>query len=260
MKSLPQKIWLTGASSGIGQALALALLKAGCELVVTARREAPLAQLAQQFPGQCHLLVMDLADPSAVDGAGKTLSELVPHLDAVILNAGTCEYLDVHAFSAQKFKQVMDVNTQGAAHTIALALPLLRAAPKPAQILGISSLATRLPLPRAEAYGASKAAFEYLLTSLRVDLAAEGIHVGLVRPGFVKTPLTDRNDFEMPFILDINEALPPILRALGERKLLVEFPWQLAATMRLVSWLPTKLQLGILKNMSRNTGGKHDKR
>lgn len=248
------KIWVTGASMGIGAAVARQLLREGCLLVVSARGADSLQVLVDEFPGRCIPLVLDVADAKAMPAAAEFLRSQLGYLDAVIVNAGTCEYMDVQNFSAAMVERVFKTNVLGAAKTLELALPLLRAAPSPAQIIGISSMASVLPLPRSEAYGASKVALEYLLASLGVDLAAESISVSIVRPGFVKTPLTDRNDFPMPFLQTPEQAADAIVRGMRKRKLLIRFPWSLVALMGFVSVFPRSWQLGLLKKMSKNQG------
>lgn len=249
---LAQKIWITGASTGIGAALARQLLRDGCELIVTARSLANLQPLLSEFPGQCIPFVIDLADNESLLTAEERLAELTGYLDTVIINAGTCEYIDVQHFTREPFATVMNINFSGAVNTIELALPLLRRSPNRGYIVGVSSMATVLPMPRSQAYGASKAALEYLLQSLRVDLAVENIDVTIVRPGFVKTPLTDRNDFPMPFLQTPEQAAAAIARGMSTRKWLIAFPWQLTSIMNFCSWLPLRWQTALLNNMSRN--------
>lgn len=246
-----QKIWITGASSGIGAALARRLLEQGASLVITARSLEPLTALCDEFPTRCLPLVLDLTDSPSVASAAK-LSQLTEYLDVVVINAGTCEYIDVQDFSAAPFVSVMDINFTGAVNTLALALPLLRKSPNRPYIVGVSSMATLLPMPRSEAYGASKAALEYLLNSLRVDLAGENIDVSVVRPGFVQTPLTERNDFAMPFLITTGQAVDYMVKGMRARNWVIQFPWPLVLIMKLCSGLPQKWQTGLLKKMSRN--------
>lgn len=245
-------IWVTGASTGIGAALSRRLLKDGHRVIISARSEEKLAALANDFPNRCFPLTVDLTQRESVEKAAAKLSDINAYLDTVVINAGTCEYIDVNAFDARLFDRVMNINVIGSANTVELALPLLRASPKRAQVVGIGSMASVLPLTRSEAYGASKAAMEYFMHSLRVDLAPEGIDVTLVRPGFVKTPLTDRNDFDMPFLVEAEDAAEVIARGMKKRRLIVQFPWQLVWTMRLIRWLPLKWKTGVLKKMVRD--------
>lgn len=248
----PQKIWITGASSGIGAALARRLLEQGASLIITARSLKDLQPLCDEFPHQCSPLAMDLTDNNSSVAMAEKLSQLAGYLDVVVINAGTCEYIDVQNFSVAPFLSVMNINFGGAVNTLALALPLLRKSPNRSYIVGVSSMVTLLPMPRSEAYGASKAALEYLLNSLRVDLAVENIDVSIVRPGFVKTPLTERNDFEMPFLITTGLAVDYIVKGMQARNWIIQFPWPLVLIMKFCSWLPLQWQTGLLKKMSRN--------
>lgn len=250
--SEPRWIWVTGASTGIGAALSRRLLEAGHRVIVSARSEDKLAALAEDFPNSCFPLAVDLTRRESVETAAARLRGINEYLDTVVINAGTCEYIDIKAFDARPFATVMNINVIGSANTVELALPLLRASPKRALVVGVGSMASVLPLTRSEAYGASKAAMEYFMHSLRVDLAPEGIDVTLVRPGFVKTPLTDRNDFDMPFLVEADEAAEAIASGMDKRRLIVQFPWQLVWTMRLIRWLPLKWKTGLLKKMVRD--------
>lgn len=255
---LSQKtILITGASSGIGYELAKAYLQQGECVIVLARSQNNLNSLVERFPETCIAVAVDLTDKDSALAAGKTIAECVGSIDIAILNAGTCEYVDAKAFSLEPFEKVMAINWQGTLNTLVFALPLLRKAAvesggKCAQLVGVSSMASLLPMPRSEAYGASKVALEYLFNSLRVDLGKENIHISIVRPGFVKTPLTDRNDFAMPFIITPAQAAEKIIKGIGARKWIIQFPWPLVAIMRAISWLPMCWQTSLLQKISRD--------
>jgi NAD(P)-dependent dehydrogenase (short-subunit alcohol dehydrogenase family) len=248
---LPQRIWLTGASSGIGAALAQALLKSGAHLALSARSREPLDALAQQYPGRVLVVPGDLTDREQVHRIGAQIAQHWGALDTVILNAGTCEYVEVRQFDATVIEQVMRSNLFASSYCIEVALPLLRAGTRP-HLVGVASSVTYFPLPRAEAYGASKAALRYLLQSLRVDLAAEGIDVTLVSPGFVETPLTARNDFPMPMSWSAERAARHIHQRLPRRPLEIAFPAGFIFGLKLLSWLPGRLQLAVGRRLARN--------
>lgn len=216
--STSRRIWLTGASSGIGAALAQCLLQQGHRLAVSARSVAPLEQLEALWSDQVLVVPGDLGDAEQVRAIGARIAEHWGALDQVILNAGTCEYLDSRAFEAAMIERVMRANLLSVAYCLETALPLLRRGQQP-HLVAVSSSVTYLPLPRAEAYGASKAALRYLCESLRVDLAAEGIDVTLVSPGFVDTPLTRQNDFPMPMRWPVERAARHIAERLERRPL-----------------------------------------
>jgi NAD(P)-dependent dehydrogenase (short-subunit alcohol dehydrogenase family) len=156
----------------------------------------------------------------------------------------------VQQFEAALIQRVLNSNLLSAGYCIEAALPLLRAGNQP-HLVGVASSVTYLPLPRAGAYGASKAALRYLLQSLRIDLAAEGIDVTVVSPGFVDTPLTARNDFAMPMSWPAAKAARHIHKRLSHRDLEIAFPAPFIFGLKLLSWLPGRLQLAIGKRLAR---------
>lgn len=252
----PYTVLITGASSGIGYELALRYLEQGRRVLALARSEERLAQLTTQFPDRCLAVKVDLSDADDSQRAGEWINQQVQHLDLAILNAGTCEYVDVNHLSREPFDNVMAINWQGTINSLLFCLPLLRkkkSETERAQLVGISSMASILPMPRSQAYGASKAAVEYLFNSLRVDLANEPIDITVVRPGFVKTPLTDRNDFPMPFAQTTTEAVNNIMKGINKRHWLVQFPLPLVLVMNTIACLPLRFQVWLLQKISRNS-------
>jgi NAD(P)-dependent dehydrogenase (short-subunit alcohol dehydrogenase family) len=245
-----KRIWLTGASSGIGAALADILLTQGHFLAVSARNVKALESLHRNYPQQVLLLPGDLTEPGVVQAMGQRIGQVWGHLDQVILNAGTCEYLDAGLFEANMIERVMRANLFSAAYCVEAALPLLRKAQRP-HLVAVCSSVTYLPLPRAEAYGASKAAMRYLFQSLRIDLVHEGIDVTLVSPGFVDTPLTQQNDFPMPMRWPVGKAAAYITTRLEKRPLEIAFPGSFIAALRALAILPQRLQLALGKCMVR---------
>ncbi|OHC30231.1 MAG: short-chain dehydrogenase [Pseudomonadales bacterium RIFCSPLOWO2_02_FULL_63_210] len=247
-----RRIWLTGASSGIGAALAELLLQGGHRLALSARTATPLHALAERYPGQVLVAAGDLSDATQVRAIGERIARVWGALDSVILNAGTCEYVDVQTFEAAMIERVVRANLFSASYCIEAALPLLRLGREP-HLVGIGSSVTYLPLPRAAAYGASKAGMRYLLEALRLDLAAEGIAVTLVSPGFVDTPLTQKNDFPMPMRWPVDKAARHIAERLEQRPYEIAFPGPFITILRLLAHLPKRLQVAIGTRMARTT-------
>ena len=247
-----RRIWLTGASSGIGAALAELLLQGGHRLALSARTATPLHALAERYPGQVLVAAGDLSDATQVRAIGERIARVWGALDSVILNAGTCEYVDVQSFEAAMIERVVRANLFSASYCIEAALPLLRLGREP-HLVGIGSSVTYLPLPRAAAYGASKAGMRYLLEALRLDLAAEGIAVTLASPGFVDTPLTQKNDFPMPMRWPVDKAARHIAERLEQRPYEIAFPGPFITILRLLAHLPKRLQVAIGTRMARTT-------
>ncbi|GGE47858.1 short-chain dehydrogenase [Halopseudomonas oceani] len=244
--NLQRRIWLTGASSGIGLALAELLAAEGHRLALTARRRDPLLALASRYPGQVLVITADLTDRHAVQEAGERIEAIWGGLDWAILNAGACEYMELPAFSASLVERVMQVNVLATANCIEAALPLLRHGEQP-RLVAVGSSVTYLPLPRAEAYGASKAALRYLMQSLELDLADEGIATTLVSPGFVETPMTASNDFPMPMQLTSKKAAQRILIGLERGQREIRFPGRFIFVLRLLAALPDWLRVALTR-------------
>jgi NAD(P)-dependent dehydrogenase (short-subunit alcohol dehydrogenase family) len=226
-----KRIWLTGASSGIGKAMAEKLAAQGHLLALSARRAEPLQEISERFPGQITVLPVDMTDAAAVSAVGQAISQQWGALDWAIFNAGTCEYVDVAQFEAAMFQRVMETNVLGTANCIEAALPLLRKGEQP-RLVGVGSSVTFCPLPRSEAYGASKAALRYLFQSLELDLAAWGIGVSLVSPG-------------------CDKAADIIIRGIEKGKREISFPGPFIAVLKLIGSLPGALRFALTKGMAR---------
>ncbi|MGL6487518.1 SDR family NAD(P)-dependent oxidoreductase [Aeromonas hydrophila] len=228
------RVLITGATSGIGFQLALDYRRAGWQVWGCGRDGERLLALGRhgitplQFDGR---------DASAVSEAAACL----PRVDLVILNAGNCEYMDVaEGFDGALFARVIETNLIATGHALAAFLPLLGAG---GRLAIVSSSVSWLPLPRAEAYGASKAALDYLADTLRLDLAGKGIGVTLIRPGFVATPLTAKNDFPMPCLVTVEEASRAIMAGLAAGRHQIHFPRRFIWLLRLLGALPVGLWL-----------------
>ena len=236
-------IWVTGASSGLGRSIALQLANRGALVIASARNQQALDELAGQSPN-IRALACDIADASACAALAEQIQAISPHLDQAILNAGSCEYLDFPEPDWTAVRRVMEVNFFGTVNCVKLALPLLRAAHKP-HLVVVASRATAAPFPRAEAYGASKAALQYFCDCLRLDLACEKIDVSVVNPGFVDTPLTRKNDFEMPFLMDVEQAASRVINKLESRPRSYSFPLRLSLLLGLSKLAPALWQKAV---------------
>ena len=234
-------ILITGATSGIGKQLALDYQDQGHQIWAVGRNEKALDDLRKRGMKTGKL---DLADREHSLEWFKTLD----HIDLAILSAGNCEYIDILDFDSSLVQRVMRANVDSLAISIEGVLPLLRKS-SGGHLAIVGSSAAYIPLPRAEAYGASKAAVAYMANSLRVDLKKEGIPVSLICPGFVKTPLTDLNDFDMPFRITTEEASTAIRDGLKKRKSEIHFPKKITLMMKLFSWLPNPVWTQLAQKM-----------
>lgn len=246
-------VWLTGATSGIGLAVLERLVGDGHRVIATGRRAEALESLVARFPDQVVALRADTTSREDMEAAAAQLQAY--DVNWAILNAGTCEYLDTRAFSADLVERVINTNVVGTARSVEAVLPALRRstqAGRPVRLAIVGSSAWWFPFTRAEAYGASKAALSYFTHSLRADLEHENIPVSLVSPGFVETPLTDQNDFEMPFIISAEEAAKEIVSGLEKGKPEIEFPKKFTLSLKLMRLLPRSLTDRLAAKMSRS--------
>ena len=244
LKTRPMKILITGATSGIGRQLVLDYLGEAHTVYCCGRNESKLESLRQQFPAQAIPLAFDVQDRT--DCEAKLAS--LPALDLVILNAGTCEYMDAMNFDAALFERVMATNVQGVANCLQFLIPRLK---EHGQLAMMGSSSSFLPLPRAEAYGASKAAIEYLSKTLAISLGPRRISVSYIAPGFVETPLTDANDFPMPMQVDVEYAARCIRKGLRKRRREIHFPWLFTGSLKLFAMLPMALKSRLLARLVR---------
>jgi NAD(P)-dependent dehydrogenase (short-subunit alcohol dehydrogenase family) len=223
-------ILITGATSGIGEALCLHYQTLGYQLIACGRNVEKLAQLETYQRISC--IEVDLCNQQQVkerlQGLGK--------LDLVILNAGSCEYIDdAKQFDGQLFARVINANLTSMGYCLDALLPQI---PSGGQLALVGSSASYLPFSRAQAYGSSKAAIAYLARSLSLDLKAQKIDVSLISPGFVKTPLTDKNNFAMPMQISAQQAAIEIINGLNKRTFDIHFPKKFTYILKTLSFLP----------------------
>ncbi len=248
-------IWITGASSGIGEAVTQALARGGHSLTITGRRQQPLEALKALAPERIQVAVGDTTSKDDLAAIANVLEDQ-GDLNMAILNAGTCEYLDVTHYDSEVIEKNIHTNVIGTARSLDIALPALRrtrAKGLPATLVIVSSSAWWFPFGRAEGYGASKAALTYMAQALRADLASEGIDVVVVSPGFVKTPLTDRNDFPMPFLVSADAAAELIVSGLAKGKNEIAFPKRFTWLLRTLGALPQALKDRMAAGMARKS-------
>lgn len=232
------RVVISGASSGIGLALARHYLRQGAQLAAYGRRSAPLAALAAEFPGSVSIYTLDVRDVAAQQQAAADFIARVGVPDLVIANAGvSIGTLTEYAEDMDAFKQVMDINVLGMVQTFQPYVAAMRAAGS-GTLVGIASVAGFRGLPGAGAYSASKAAAISYLESLRVELRGSGVKVTTICPGYIRTPMTDINPYAMPFILEPEVAASRMARAIAKQTAFTVIPWQMGLVGRVLKVLP----------------------
>lgn len=228
-------VLLTGASSGIGEALALAIAKQGAILGLLARRDDMLNDLAvrcEAAGGRARVFACDVTDSDAVHAAADKLRGEFGRIDILICNAGVSgNNPETRSYDPAGVGRVIDVNLMGAVNAIHAVVPEMLERSS-GQLVAVSSLAGIRGLRRSAAYSASKAAMTAFFESVRLDVQNQGIAVTIIQPGFIKTPLTAGRTHKMPFLMELNDAIPLFLKAIEQKKKFASFPWQLASIVR----------------------------
>ncbi|MCM8595200.1 SDR family oxidoreductase [Accumulibacter sp.] len=235
------KVFITGASSGIGRALAEHYAGQGARLGLVARREHLLDSLAKRWPGQTVCFSVDVTDAPALASAADAFTTRFGAPDIVIANAGvSVGTLTEHAADLEAIRRVIEVNLFGIAATFSPFIAAMRQAGS-GRLVGIASVAGIRGLPGAGAYSASKAAAISYLESLRIELRGSGVRVVTICPGYVETPMTEGNPFPMPFLMPAEEAAQRFSRAIARGDSYRVIPWQMALAARLLRMLPNAI-------------------
>ncbi|MDP8998652.1 MAG: SDR family NAD(P)-dependent oxidoreductase [Myxococcota bacterium] len=239
----PRSVLITGASSGIGRALALEYGRGGAKVALCARRIAELEILANEvrtLGGSATCISLDVRDNDAVTDALRRADQELGGLDLVIANAGQGGTQHSSRLSWQDVGAIIDVNIRGAIATLVAAIPLFLAHQR-GHLVGISSLAGRRALPMSAAYSASKSALSTFLEGLRIDLSPAGVRVTDVRPGFVDTAMIAGRRHPTPFCWPVDKAARHIARRLEQSPAVVAFPWPLVLATDVARLLPASV-------------------
>jgi len=245
-------ILITGASSGIGRELALNLAKRGCRIGLIARREKELTLLAQEIPnlsGDALVLPADVTKRLDVQQRIQQFIDKWGHIDILIANAGVGLLHKAANLNTEKVDVTMQLNFYGTWYPIEAVLPGMLAYGQ-GHIVAISSVAAFRGLPKAAPYSASKVAIARFLESMRVELKGQGINFTTIYPGFVRTNMTAKNRFKMPFILEASDAASKIIRAIEKQKAEVVIPWQIAIFSHIIRILPNAVFDRVAKYLS----------
>jgi short-subunit dehydrogenase len=235
-----KRVWVTGASSGIGEALVPALARRGARVALSARRADRLEQVAAGVRADAAgLLVvpLDVTDRRAVLEGARQIEGTWGGIDVAIFNAGAHRRGPPGQFDSGSFVETMALNYFSVIYGIEAVLPGMLAR-RAGHLVSVASLAGYRGTPTAAAYGASKAALIVAMDSLRFDLEPRGIRVTVVNPGYVKTALTDSNQFRMPFLMPAERAAAVMLRDIEREKNESHFPFLLSWPMKLLRILP----------------------
>lgn len=233
------RVFITGASSGLGAALAQRYGKTGAQLGLVGRRMDALQSVARGFDAQCH--AVDVRDLAAMQTAATSFMARYGPPDIVIAAAGiSVGTLTEDAGDAAIFRAIMDINVLGLVHTFQAFIPAMRTR-RDGVLCGISSVSGVRGLPGGGAYCASKAAATTYLESLRIELCASGIAVVTVAPGFIDTPMTRVNPYPMPFKMTAHKAAARVAQCIDHRRAYTVIPWQMRWVARLLKSMPTTL-------------------
>lgn len=245
--------WVTGASQGIGRALCLELARRGWHVAASARRLEQLQTLEKDSsasPGLIRAFCLDVTDPSQCEQVLEQISATFGPVELAVLNAGTHRPLSVADLSVEAIRELMDLNVMG---TVNVLVPVLRRmqAAGTGRIGVVASLSGYRGLPSASGYGASKAALINLCESLRIELEGSGVGLQLINPGFVKTPLTDKNPFAMPDLISAERAACYIADGLEKDRFEIRFPPRFAWMMGFLRHLPYSIYIPLIRRITR---------
>ncbi len=236
-------IWITGASLGLGRALALRCAREGWRVVASARGREQLESLAAEaadLSGEITPYPLDVTDAAAVAAAVQHVEAEIAPIGIAVLNAGTHRPMAAESFRAEDIEGLLKLNVLGIANCLEALLPRMIAR-RQGRLALVASVAGYAGLPTAAGYGASKAAVINMAESLKPELDRLGVTLQVVNPGFVQTPLTDRNDFPMPFLMPADAAAEAFFRGLGSQRFEIVFPRRFVYLMKFLRMLPYRL-------------------
>jgi NAD(P)-dependent dehydrogenase (short-subunit alcohol dehydrogenase family) len=242
--------WVTGASSGIGRALAHRLATEGWAVAASARTARALDSLAAEVPEQITSFQLDVTDPAACERAVAEIEASLGPIGLAVLNAGGAFPVSLDNFSVENFRKTVDLNLMGVVNCMGSLVPRMRQR-QTGHIAIVASVAGFVGVPGSGAYGATKAALNQMAESFKPEFERAGITLTIINPGFVETPLTEKNRYPMPFLMPLDKAVDRIMRGLHEQRYEIVFPWQTALLMRTLRILPHWLLFRLTRRMLR---------
>jgi NAD(P)-dependent dehydrogenase (short-subunit alcohol dehydrogenase family) len=245
-------VWITGASSGIGRSVALEFARRGWTVAASARRESELEALALEASGLKGRIIahaVDVTDAAAMDRAAAAVETAHGPIALAFFNAGIAPYMTAPDIDVTAVRRAFDVNVFGVVHGLATVMP--RMAKRGFGQIGVNaSIAGYGGLPRAAAYGATKAAMIHMCEALRFDCENLGLVMQVINPGFVETPLTGKNDFPMPFLVKQDEAARRVVDGFAAGGFEITFPRRFAYMVKAINLLPYPLYFAIVARMT----------
>ena len=223
--------WITGASSGIGRGLALRLADAGIKVAASARSTDKLAEL-EALDSNIRAFKLDVTDAAANAAVVAAIEQELGPIDLAVFSAGYWHQMGLETLDLNEFRRTIDVNLMGVANGIAALAPAITERGR-GHIAVVGSISAYVGLPQGTAYGATKAALLNLCESLKPDFDRYGVTTSIINPSFVQTPMTDKNDFDMPMLLGVDDAVDRIVRGLERKKFEIYFPWRSAWVLKL---------------------------
>lgn len=247
-------VWCTGAGKGMGRSLALALAARGWVVAASARTAADLESLSQEAKaagGVIQAFPLDVTDEAAVRRCADAVEAALGPIDLAIFNAGTHTPMGALDFDVGTVRRLVETNVFGSVHGLAAVLPRFIAR-RGGHVAVVASVAGYRGLPTAAAYGATKAALINMCEALKPELDRHGVRISVINPGFVRTPLTDRNDFPMPFLMEPDAAAARIVSGLKSGRFEITFPRRFTWAMKLLRCLPYALFFPLTRRMVRH--------
>jgi short-subunit dehydrogenase len=233
-------VWVTGASTGIGADICRQLAAEGVIVAASARNAEALKALGQNI----HAYPLDVSNESAVADTFAEIEKSHGQIDLIIAGAGTYTPASAADFQTKMFRQMYEVNYLGVVNMLAAVLPTFRAR-RAGHLSWIASVSGYRGLPKAAAYGPTKAALINLAESLEPELRRDGVKVSVINPGFVRTPMTSINDFEMPFLMEPADAARATIAGLAKGKFEIAYPTPFVAIMKFGRLLPYSIYLWV---------------
>lgn len=250
----PRVALITGAASGIGRGLALALARQGWRIAALDRNDAALQELAVELTSSCCVAAAaDVTDAVALAAAVQELERQLGPTDLLIASAGVGIETSAHSLNPHDFARVIDVNLLGVVNSVAAVLPGMLQRRR-GHLVALSSVASFRGLPRMLAYCASKSGLNAFMEGVRTETRGHGIDVTTICPSWIKTPMTATVQDRLPDILELDDAVTRILWAIAKKRTFYAFPRRTAWRLGMLRWLPWKWQDAVIAKLSKQIG------